>query len=327
MSILIRYISKFRKYFWNGTFSNLLVLSFCVIFPIIPAVSQVSICKVKAIGDGNFVHFGYVSLETRKNAGDIANIGIIVGLDAVAVIDTGGSVTVGTACLAAIGKITNKPIRYVINTHEHPDHIFGNAAFSELGAIFVGSHTLPTSIREHGNFYLKSFRDILGNKEISKIKLIEPTLLVKDRIELDLGERKLLLTAWSDAHSDSDLMVLDEHTHTLFGGDLVFMDHVPVIDGSLKGWLALLPAMASIPATRVVPGHGQHIAPWPQALDDERRYLESVRTDVRRLIAKGTPLAEAVPLIGLSERNKWKLFDDYNPRNATAAFSEYEWEQ
>ena len=112
----------------------------------------------------------------------------------------------------------------------------------------------------------------------------------------------------------------------MFSGDLVFLDHIPVIDGSLKGWLDVLPRLAALPAERVVPGHGRRVAPWPQALDDERRYLLTIEADTRKFIASGTPLAEAVPLIGQSERGRWQLFDDYNARNATAAFSELEWE-
>jgi quinoprotein relay system zinc metallohydrolase 2 len=279
------------------------------------------------IADGTYVHFGKVALTTPGNAGDIANLGIVVGHEAVAVIDTGGSVAVGRALLAAVHSITDKPLRYIINTHEHPDHVFGNAAFSDLGVTFVGHHNLPASLSEHGPFYLQTFRQTLGDDAIRQVRLIPPTLLVDGTMELDLGGRKLLLTAWQPpAHSDCDLTVLDEQAHFLFAGDLVFLDHVPVIDGSLNGWLSLLPRLAALPADRVLPGHGQRVAPWPQALDDERRYLLSVQADARRLIAAGTPLAEAVPHIGDSERGRWRLFDDYNPRNATAAFSELEWE-
>ncbi|HEX5325948.1 MAG TPA: MBL fold metallo-hydrolase, partial [Acetobacteraceae bacterium] len=84
--------------------------------------------------------------------------------------------------------------------------------------------------------------------------------------------------------------------------------------------------LAQVPAMRVVPGHGRRVAAWPQALDDERRYLQTLAADARRLIAAGVPLAAAVPQIGASERGSWRLFDDYNPRNATAAFGEFEWE-
>ena len=75
-----------------------------------------------------------------------------------------------------------------------------------------------------------------------------------------------------------------------------------------------------------MPGHGRLVAPWPQALEDETRYLTVLARDTRHQIAAGTPLARAVADIGSSERNRWQLFDDYNARNATVAFSELEWQ-
>jgi quinoprotein relay system zinc metallohydrolase 2 len=298
--------------------------AFCVRHP---AQAQTATVTIHQVADGDYAHFGQVATTTVENAGDIANIGIVIGRDAAAVIDTGGSVAVGRGLLAALRTVTDKPLRYVINTHEHPDHIFGNAAFADAGVTFVGHRNLPASIRAHGPFYLRSFRDALGADAIAQVKLIPPTLLVDGTMTLDLGGRTLLLTAWyPPAHTDCDLTVLDEHTHTLFAGDLVFLDHIPVVDGGLKGWLDVLPRLAALPAERVVPGHGGRVAPWPQALDDERRYLLALEADARKFIAAGTPLAEAVPLIGQSEKGRWQLFDDYNPRNATAAFSELEWE-
>jgi len=295
--------------------------------PAMPVEARTGAFSIQKIADGDYVHFGQVAMTSMENAGDIANLGVVIGRDAVAVIDTGGSVAVGRALRAAVRTLTNKPIRYVINTHEHPDHIFGNAAFVHAGTTFVGHQNLTGSIRAHGPFYLHSFRGVLGADAIAQVRLIPPTVLVDHTMTLDLGDRPLLLTAWyPPAHTDCDLTILDERTHTLFAGDLVFLDHVPVIDGSLKGWLDVLPRLARLPADRVVPGHGGRIGSWPGALDDERRYLLAVEADARRFIAAGTPLAKAVPLIGQSERGRWRLFDDYNPRNATAAFSELEWE-
>ena len=128
------------------------------------------------------------------------------------------------------------------------------------------------------------------------------------------------------ANHFGDLTVLDQATGVLYSGDLVFLEHLPVIDGSLTGWISLLPRLAQLPAKVVVPGHGRLVTPWPQALDDERRYFNVLADDARRLIAAGVPLARAVPDIGRSERDRWQLFGDYNPRNATVAFSEFEWQ-
>jgi quinoprotein relay system zinc metallohydrolase 2 len=281
---------------------------------------------LRSVGEGDYVHFGQISVTNPDNVGDIANLGVIIGRDAVAVVDTGGSVQVGIALRAAIREVTGKPIRYVINTHEHPDHVFGNAAF-QGDTIFVGHRNLPAELQKRGGFYLHSFRDALGSAAIGQVSIIQPTLLVANETILDLGEKRLRLTAWSPAaHTDCDLTVLDETTGVLFAGDLVFLDHVPVLDGGLAGWLSVLPRLAALPARIVVPGHGQRTATWPQALDDERRYLTVLADDTRRLIAEGVPMAQAVPQIAQSERGNWALFDDYNPRNATAAFSELEWE-
>jgi quinoprotein relay system zinc metallohydrolase 2 len=282
---------------------------------------------IQRVADGDYVHFGQVAMTTPDNAGDIANLGIIIGSDAVAVVDTGGSVSVGRRLLLAVRSITDKPIRYVINTHEHPDHVFGNAAFGPgvtPNVTFVGHHDLPTELAKRGAYYLRSFRDQLGDAAIAEVKIIPPTLLVNDETTLDLGGRRLLLTAWPPAHTACDLTVLDETSGVLYSGDLVFLQHLPVVDGSLTGWLSLLPRLAQLPAKVVVPGHGRVVAPWPQALDDERRYFNVLADDTHRLIAAGVPLARAVPQIGQSERDRWQLFGDYNPRNATGAFSEIE---
>jgi quinoprotein relay system zinc metallohydrolase 2 len=300
--------------------------AFCLAGLLCIAADAAEPLPMREVAPGVFVHQGAVEQTTPANRGDIANIGFVVGETAVAMIDSGGSVAVGEAALEAIRRVTSLPVRYLVNTHMHPDHVFGNQVFAGIGATIVGHRRLPAALAARADFYPQSMREQLGDALADQVTITLPDETVADERRIDLGGRTLLLKAWDTAHTDNDLTVLDEATGTLFAGDLVFMEHLPVIDGSIKGWLAQTPALAAVDASRVVPGHGPPSAPWPQALAAQTAYLEALAADLRAAIAAGVPLAEAVTDAAASEAGKWQLFEAYNPRNATAAFAELEWE-
>jgi quinoprotein relay system zinc metallohydrolase 2 len=282
---------------------------------------------VTEVASGVFVFQGQHQLMSEANRGAIANVGFIVGNRAVAVIDTGGSVAQGRALLAAIRKVTALPVAYVINTHMHPDHMFGNAAFQpEKGVRFVGHHKLAAALAARQAQYLAANARLIGAELIAEVKIVPPDLAVEKTLELDLGGRVLEVRAWPVAHTDNDGTVLDRQSGTLFAGDLVFIGHLPVIDGRLTGWLAAMDELAKLPAARVVPGHGPPVAPLATALADQRRYLERLAGDLRAIIKRGGDLSEAAATAGRSEQGRWSLFDEYNARNATAGFAELEWE-
>jgi quinoprotein relay system zinc metallohydrolase 2 len=282
--------------------------------------------QVREIAPGVFVHQGRYEMQSPDNRGDMANAGFVVGTDAVAVIDTLGSAVAASNLRATITAVTDKPIKYVINTHMHPDHVFGNAAFKADSPTFVGHHKLARGLATRADRYFAVNKTMLGEKAFEGIEVILPTLTVENTVALDLGGRTLTLEAQPTAHTDNDLIVTDSATDTLFLGDLLFSVHIPTLDGSIKGWLALLDEIKKRNAPRVVPGHGPHAMELPEALTPEQRYLAAIAADVRRLLKEGKTLEEATKSAGFSEREAWKLFDQYHVRNVSAAFAELEWE-
>lgn len=282
--------------------------------------------KLVQLGDGIYGFSGEHALMSKANAGAICNITVLVGEDAAAVVDSGGSVIEARKLIAAIGEITAKPIRYLINTHMHPDHVFGNAAFRDIGATITGHHNLPLALAGRAEIYIERFRSLLGEETMRGVEIVPPTKLVDDKSEIDLGNRVLMLQAWKPAHTDNDLTVIDAKSQTLVAGDLVFVDHVPTLDGSLLGWVRQLEQLEAIKADKVIPGHGPVPSPWPSAVTAEKAYFNTLTKDIRKAIAEGEPLSEAITHAGQSERTRWQLFDEFNERNATAGFAELEWE-
>jgi quinoprotein relay system zinc metallohydrolase 2 len=274
---------------------------------------------------GVFVHLGRpLALDVRGHD-DIANIGFIVGKKCVAVIDTGGSTSIGRALRASIREHTSLPVCYVITTHVHVDHLLGNAAFTVDKPSFVGNAALPAAIARSRDFFLKQYAADLDSPA-GAAQVIAPDRLVEHELSLDLGDRSLLLRAWPKAHTDCDLTVYDAATNTLWTGDLLFRERLPALDGSIKGWLAVLDELARMQVELAVPGHGPLARDLAAAIVPERRYLQALAAGVRGEITQGKPLEDAIEHVAAEEKTQWRLWDEVHPRNVVRAYEELEWE-
>lgn len=302
---------------------RLLISVFALLLTPTPALAEP--LAMQEIGAGIYVHHGAHEDLSEGYKGDICNVSFVVGSKGVAVIDTGGSLRVGKRLHDAIRKVTTLPVLYVINTHVHPDHIFGNAAFIEDKAAFVGHAKLADAMELRKESYLR-INSIWMGAEFAGSEMIKPSLPVKDKLELDLGNRKLQLTAYPTAHTNTDITVLDSKTATLWTGDLLFVERTPSIDGDLKGWLAVIEQLKTVPVQQMVPGHGAVAKDWKTALDNEQRYLSTLLNDMRNSIKKGEVMEKAMDTAAASEKDKWLLFDIVNRRNVNHAYPSLEWE-
>ncbi|MGH8598656.1 MAG: quinoprotein relay system zinc metallohydrolase 2 [Gammaproteobacteria bacterium] len=298
-----------------------LMLLWCVAAPngAVASTHETVAFNVDEIAPGVFVHRGRHAGLEDPDRGDSANIGFVIGETCVAVIDSGGSIAIGARLLAAIRARTVRPVCYVINTHGHFDHVLGNAAFSVEKPHFVGHSKLGAAIDGSREYFAEHFAVELGNPP----RVVGPDIVVENELTLDLGERELKLKAHPIAHSDSDLTVFDVRTQTLWSGDLLFIERLPVLDGKLTGWLAWMETAAMDKVVRVIPGHGPVSAQWPKSLDAQREYLLSLIATVKKALAAGeflenvTAKANAPP--------GWQLSAAHT-RNLSRAYREFEWQ-
>ena len=281
--------------------------------------------EVNEIAEGNFVHSGvHVTIED-KQSDDIANIGFIIGDSCVAVIDTGGSIKIGNQLLSSIKGKSDKPICYVINTHVHFDHILGNKVFKSENTKFIGHHQLAAAVEQNRGFFLESFKDNLGDSPDAS-SIIAPDILIEAKKELDLGNRTLTLIPYGVSHSHTDLIVIDNKTSTLWTGDLIFRQRIPVLTGSLKGWIKVMKELEMLDVKKVVPGHGEVADSIGQALIQQHEYLQRLLKETRKAIAEGQFMNDAMESIDKDNQSNWLLHDYQHSGNVSKAFTELEWE-
>ncbi len=284
--------------------------------------------RIENLGNGVYVHHGEHLDIDEGYTGDICNISFVVGERGVAVIDTGGSLKVGQQLRAAIQKVTDKPILYVINTHVHPDHIFGNAAFLTDKPKFIGHEKLEQAMHTRKEGYDKLNQRYLG-ADAKGTDIVAPTMAIKSVETLDLGDRQVKVTAHPNAHTNTDITVEDSKTQTIFTGDLLFVERTPVIEGDIKGLIAMLDTLKTYPFKQVVPGHGpvqKTNQAGVTAMNNAQRYFTTLLTDIRTSIKKGDSMEATMSTAAASEKHKWVLFDIANRRNVNIIFPALEWE-
>ncbi len=284
------------------------------------------VLDVVGVAPGVWVHVGQIAEVDRHNLGDISNLGFVIGDRSVAVIDSGAAAWIGEALWRSIRTRTDLPVSHVILTHMHPDHVMGTSVFEAMGAKVLGHSGLTRALADRQANYLESLNFLIGVPAILGTRPPGSIAEIGPYERIDLGSRVLELRSWPMAHTGTDVTVFDRQTGTLFAGDLVFDRHLPALDGSLRGWQRVLDEMQDEDIVRIIPGHGGPTLDWPEGLEPMRRYLEVLARDTLAAIQAGERLGQAVTHIAGEEQPEWDLFNAFNPRNATVAFTELEWE-
>jgi len=270
-----------------------------------PAAGAVPDFRLQKIGNG--VWAAIVSDEGLAGG----NAGFVVGDDGVAVIDTFQDPRPAQALLAEIRKLTRLPIRFVVNTHYHLDHVNGNDVFAAAGAVIVAHRGVRAWMRTENIKMLDP--PVTPEKKARVASLTLPTVTYDSGVDLYLGTRRIDVRYYP-GHTGGDSVVWIPDAHVVFAGDMLWKEHVPnLIDASTGAWIESLRAMQSAyePATWV-PGHGD-VASAPDVVTFQR-YLEDLRAAVRRAQAagkSGDALVQALLPDLKSNYGKWGFFTDY----------------
>lgn len=248
------------------------------------------LAPVKIAAD-TYVLMGRTETFSTANGGNIVNTGFIVTRDGVVVIDTGPSLLYGLEMRRVIRSVTALPVIRVINTHLHPDHVFGNQAFPELQieAMPGTRHGLETQ----GKGFSDSMYRLVG----PWMQGTEPRLPEKTPPSgiHDIGGHRLELIP-SQGHTDADLVVLDHSTGVLFAADLVFLDRAPTTPHAHLGeWHDALDRLEHLPFTVLVPGHGP-VSRGTRAIIQTRDWLTWLESSLRKAAADGLDMTEAMRL-------------------------------
>lgn len=244
-----------------------------------------------------------------------SNAGFIVGSNGVLVVDTFLGPAPAKDLLAEIRKVTNLPIRYVVNTHYHLDHTGGNAVFEDAGATIVAHRNLRGWLRTEN---LKFFGPTPKPEDKARVEsLVQPEMVYSDAVDIYLGSR-LVQVRYMLGHTGGDSVVTVPDANVVFGGDLVWQKHLPnLIDATTSEWVKTLEKLlADHPSATFVSGHGD--VATAQDVRDFHDYLVTLREDIGKAQAEGKSdkaLLDAV-LPQLQEKyGSWGFFQAFSNRN------------
>lgn len=276
---------------------------------------------------GVFVRYGSHKEITRESVTTIANHGFVAGDKSVAIIDPGGSPEVAKSTLEAVENLIGLPVSHVIITHMHPDHSLGLAAFEELGDVVILGHpNLVNSMLSNLDFFKDNFIKEEDHSVLGDLLRSGRMQSIESEHDIDLGNRTLTLQGYDSAHTNTDLTIFDNKHHVLWAGDLLFVERLPALDGSLIGWLEAIKSIDKLRINTVVPGHGRS-GPWLKLVGPQRKYLKDLLADTRKTIKQGKSLSQY-----LQSRKKialfqqWQLHDRQHRVNQSRAYTELEWE-
>lgn len=256
--------------------------------------------------------YAYIDIKNPSPAGNSfgANAGVVIGKDAVLVIDTLISAKHGKKLIAQIKEVTDKPIKYVVNTHSHLDHAWGNCEFAKLDAVIIGKKAEKITEEAVNQMIAGAAMFGLTPEDMEGTTAKLPDMDIDQKPEVDLGGVTAAFKYYGPSHNMDSITVHVKEDNVLFVGDIVFNKYHPYLgDADIPAWVEVLSALGEIDAAVIVPGHGpaatkedlRDLALYLTAFDKHAKILSEGKTqrDVAEVAEALMPLLPAQGRSGL----------------------------
>lgn len=274
------------------------------------------------LNENSYYFYGKEEYFSFLNAGDIANVSFIITQNSVILIDTGSSYEYGLQIKDSIKKITAKPIKYIINTHHHPDHFLGNSAFTQSD-IFATKYT-KDEIEKNGDLYILNLINIIQTA-MKDTKVKTPNKDLNSKI-LDLDGYKLEIL-YLDGHTKSDVAIFDYQTKILYSADLVFHKRTPATaHANIKNWITSLEQLEKIDYKILVSGHGI-ASNSKEPIKENIAYLKFLDEILKQSAKEGLDIFEILEKPIPKEFENFTMFKEEFERSVINLYPSYEKEK
>lgn len=285
------------------------------------------------VAEGVYFVQGESALGSTANANFISNAGFVVADGGVLVVDALGSPALAQRLVERIREVTPLPIRYVVATHYHADHIYGLQVFHKLGAKIVAH----VAAREYLNsdtarLRLQASRTDLWPWVDDNTQLVEPDVWVgadgsNADVHLSIGRTEFVVRHVGPSHTHEDIVVHVPSRRVLFAGDLVFRNRIPFVgQADSRSWIDALDRLLAWDAAVIVPGHGPASTTPRDDIVLTRDYLRHLRTTMGEAARNMEPFDEAYAHTDWSRYSGLPLFGAANRMNAYNTYLQMEQE-
>jgi glyoxylase-like metal-dependent hydrolase (beta-lactamase superfamily II) len=278
------------------------------------------------VAENVYALVGAMEQRSPENLGNNATFGVIVTPGGVVLVDPGGSAKGAAEIEAAVAKITDRPVKVVIDTGGQDHRWFGNAYWAEQGARIIASEAAVADQKERASLQWQAMQMLAGAEVMQGTEFVHAGTRFETAHAFTLGGVRIEITHAGQAHTPGDSFVWLPAERIAFSGDIVYMDRMLGVlsFSSSLSWLGAFDALARLQPRVVVPGHG-HPAPLAKARAQTRDYLVHLRDKIGALIEAGGSMIDA-KAIDQSAFRHLAVFDQISRRNAQAVFAEMEFE-